>query len=187
VTYLTTRWVRCLCDGPPYHPRPIRSDSSLNGHLHYPDDIDKSLNEDSTDKIRKYRSDYNNNPPSTVSFMTPIPSRSGRLHGEFIRLLFFQTHWETDLFFTSSGVQFVQQNCGLFHFHLVVFSVTLKSKVDNTLDKYEVLRINLNVDGTPITSKTHIHPSHSETSRLLTSSLSLGVPVPRTTQCMRDV
>ena len=39
----------------------------------------------------------------------------------------------------------------------------------------------------PITSKSHTHPSHSQTSRLLTSSLSLGVPVPRTTQCIRDV
>ncbi len=46
------------------------------------------------------------------------------------------------------------------------------------------LRINLNIDGAPITSRTHTQPSHSQTSRLLTSSLSLGVPVPRTTQCM---
>ena len=30
----------------------------------------------------------------------------------------------------------------------------------------------------------HTHPSHSETSRLLTSSLSLGVPVPRPTHCV---
>ncbi len=29
------------------------SDPSLNGHLHYPDDIDKTLNETVTDKIRK--------------------------------------------------------------------------------------------------------------------------------------
>ncbi len=43
-----------------------RSDPSLNGHLHYPNDIDKSLNESVTDKIRKYRSDYNNNPKSRV-------------------------------------------------------------------------------------------------------------------------
>jgi hypothetical protein len=43
-----------------------RSDPSLNGHLHYPNDIDKSLNETTTDKIRKYRSDYNNNLPTTV-------------------------------------------------------------------------------------------------------------------------
>jgi hypothetical protein len=39
------------------------------------------------------------------------------------------------------------------------------------------LRINLNLDGAPIVSKSHTHPSHSQTSRLLTSSLSLGVPV----------
>ncbi len=61
------------------------SDPSLNGHLHYPNDIDKSLNEDATDKIRKYRADYTNKPLSTVSFMTVIVSTSGRLHSEFIR------------------------------------------------------------------------------------------------------
>ena len=37
----------------------------------------------------------------------------------------------------------------------------------------------LNIDGTPISSESHTSPSHSQTSRLLTSSLSLGVPVPR--------
>jgi len=41
------------------------SDPNLNGHLHYPNDIDKSLNETATDKIRKYKSDYNNNPPNS--------------------------------------------------------------------------------------------------------------------------
>jgi hypothetical protein len=50
------------------------------------------------------------------------------------------------------------------------------------------LRITLNLDGAPITSKSHTHPSHSETSRLLTSFLSLGVPVPdRATQCIRGM
>ena len=53
------------------------------------------------------------------------------------------------------------------------------------------LRIILNIDGVPVAasvaSRSHTHPSHSKTSRLLTSSLSLGVPVPRTTQCMRGV
>ncbi len=33
------------------------SDLNLNGHLHYPNDIDRSLSESATDKIRKYRSD----------------------------------------------------------------------------------------------------------------------------------
>ncbi len=70
------------------------SDPSLNGHLHYPNDIDKSLNESVTDKIRKYKSDYNNNPPTDVSFMVVVASTSGRLHSEFVRLLFLQTHRE---------------------------------------------------------------------------------------------
>jgi hypothetical protein len=80
------------------------SDPSLNGHLHYPMDIDRSINEAASDKIRKYHADYNNNPPSVVSFIPPIASTSGRLHSEFIRLLFLQAHRETDRFFTASGV-----------------------------------------------------------------------------------
>ncbi len=48
------------------------SDPSLNGHLHYPNDIEKSLNETTTDKIRKYHADYNNNPPSVVSFVPVV-------------------------------------------------------------------------------------------------------------------
>jgi hypothetical protein len=66
----------------------------------------------------------------------------------------------------------------LFHFRHTVFSVTLKEKVDNTLTKTETLCITLSIDGVSITSKTHTHPSHSQTSRLLNSSLSLDVPTP---------
>jgi hypothetical protein len=51
----------------------ISSDPTLNGRLHYPNDIDKSLNEAANDKIRKYRADYNNNPPNAVAFMPAIP------------------------------------------------------------------------------------------------------------------
>ncbi len=53
------------------------SDPSLNGTLHYPNDIDRSINKAATDKIRKYRADYNNNPPIVVSFIPTIPSTSG--------------------------------------------------------------------------------------------------------------
>ncbi len=42
------------------------------------------------------------------------------------------------------------------------------------LVKDATLRIMFNLDGPTITSKSHTHPSHSQTSRLLTSSLSLG-------------
>ena len=81
------------------------SDPSINGHLHYPNDIDRSLNEAAADKIRNFRADYNNNPPSSVAFMPIIASTSGRLHSEFVRLLFLQAHRENDRFFASSGLQ----------------------------------------------------------------------------------
>jgi hypothetical protein len=39
--------------------------------------------------------------------MPAIASTSGRLHSEFVRLLFLQDHRETDHFFAASGVQLV--------------------------------------------------------------------------------
>ena len=63
------------------------TDPTLNGHLRYPNNLDQSLNDANADKIRKYRADYNNNPPSVVSFMSVLVSTSGRLHSEFVRLL----------------------------------------------------------------------------------------------------
>jgi hypothetical protein len=53
------------------------TDPTLNGHLRYPNNLDQSLNDTVADKIRKYRTDYNNRPPSAVSFMTAIASTSG--------------------------------------------------------------------------------------------------------------
>jgi hypothetical protein len=144
------------------------SDPGLNRHLHYPNDIDESLNEAAADKIRKYRADYNNNPPNTVSLMPALSSTFRRLHSEFMRLLFLQAHRETDRFFAASGIQLAQPNRGLFHFRHAAFSSNLKAKVGSTLVKIAALRINLSIDGAPITSKTHTHPSHSQTSRLLT-------------------
>jgi hypothetical protein len=81
----------------------------------------------------------------------------------------------------------VQNDRGLFHCRRSSFSTQLKNRVVLTLTKTATLRIMLNIDGSPITSKPHTHPSHSQTSRLLTSSLSLSVPVPPTTQCLRVV
>ena len=59
------------------------SDPSINCHLHYPSDLDGSLNEAAADKIRQYRADYNNRPSNPISFMPAIASTSGRLHSEF--------------------------------------------------------------------------------------------------------
>ena len=117
--------------------------------------------------------------------MPVIDSTSGRLHSEFVRILFLQAHRETDRFFAASGVQSAQST-SVFHFRRAAFLQQLKSKVGLALAKAAALRIVLNLDGAPIASKSHTHPSHSQTSRLLTSSLSLGIPVPRPTQCVRD-
>jgi hypothetical protein len=43
-------------------------------------------------KLEKYRADYNNDPPAAISFMPDVASTSGRLHSEFVLLLFLQTH-----------------------------------------------------------------------------------------------
>jgi hypothetical protein len=117
------------------------SDPSLNGHLHYSNDIDRSLDEAAADKIRKCRDDYNNNPPNTVSFITAITSTSGRLHSEFVRLLFLQAHREPDRFFAASGVQLVQTDRDQFHFRRAAFSSQLKSRVGLALAKDATLRI----------------------------------------------
>jgi hypothetical protein len=59
------------------------SDLSINGHIHYPNDVDRSLNESVTDKIRKYHTDYNNNPPNVISIMSDIVT-SGRLNSDIV-------------------------------------------------------------------------------------------------------
>jgi hypothetical protein len=124
---------------------------------------------------------FNNNPPNAVAFMPAIAGTTGRLHSEFIRLLFLQAHRETDRFFAASGVQSAQSNLGAlyFHFRRAAFSNQLQSKCGLLLAKAAALRINLNLDGAPIASNSHTHPSHSQTSRLVTSYLSLGVPAPQ--------
>jgi hypothetical protein len=67
------------------------TDPTLNGQLRYPDNLDQSLNDGAADKVHKYRADYNNNPPNTVSIMTVIPSMSGRLHCVVVVWLFIGT------------------------------------------------------------------------------------------------
>jgi hypothetical protein len=40
------------------------------------------------DKIRNYRSDYNNRNSNSISFMQAVASTSGRLHCEFFHFVF---------------------------------------------------------------------------------------------------
>ncbi len=102
--------------------------------------------------------------------------------------------FEKNLFFKTflSGSRFTCYNNKSQSHNLPVASSTSAARLSHiaqkltwfSVAKTTVLRINLNLDGTPISSKSHTHPSHSQTSRLLTSSLSLGIPVPRPTQCV---
>jgi hypothetical protein len=78
------------------------ADPNLIGHLRYPNNLDQSLNDTTPDELRKYRADCIFNPSRGVGFMPSIASTSGRLHSEFIRILFLQDHRETDRFFSSS-------------------------------------------------------------------------------------
>ena len=73
--------------------------------------------------------------------------------------------------------------------HGVLLTAQIQSREysGNILTKTAALRIILNIDGASTGSRSHTHPSLSQTSLLLTSSLSLGVSVPHTTQCIRGV
>jgi hypothetical protein len=68
------------------------TDPTLNGHLRYPNKLDQSLNNAAADKIRKYRADYNNNPPNT----------------------------ETDRFFAGPGVQLAETDRGVSHYRFSI-------------------------------------------------------------------
>ena len=107
-----------------------------------------------------------------------------RLYCEFERILFLQAHRETDRFFATSGVEHAQtNNQDNFRFRGAAFYSHPKSKVGNILVKVTALSINLNIDGA--NPRAHTHPSHSQPSHLLFTSLSLGTPFPHCTYCMR--
>jgi hypothetical protein len=77
------------------------SDPSINGHLHYPNDLDRPLSEAAADKIQQYRADYNNRPSNAVSVMPATASTSGRLHSEFVCLLLFRRIGKLNAFLHS--------------------------------------------------------------------------------------
>jgi hypothetical protein len=142
-----------------------RGDPTLNRHLRYPNNLDQSLNDAAPDKIRKYRADYNNNPPSVVSFMSVIASTSGgyivnlsdyysyRLIGKLTAFLQLQEFSLHNLPVEDSSTFVVRRSSRVSN---------LKSKSGNLLAKAAALCINLNLDGAPIASKSHTHPSHSQ-------------------------
>jgi hypothetical protein len=51
------------------------------------------------------------------------------MHGEFLRLLFLQAHWETEAHFTATGMPSQRNNLDIFRFRRAAFYSSLKSKV----------------------------------------------------------
>ena len=71
------------------------------------------------------------------------------------------------------------------HFLSSASSSRHEAMVSGALARASDFSVGLGVSGATIVSGSCAHPSYSWMSCLLTSSLSLGVPVPRPAQCMR--
>ena len=140
------------------------SDPSINGHLHYPHDLDRPLNETDVDKIRQYHTDYNNRPSHVIAFMSDISSTSGHLHCEIVRLLFLQDHRETDRFLSVSGVHLAPSH---FHFLHTVFSEQGKKR-SNLSKRHELKKS---------TDQFQLLVFHCTDTHLYVFSLALVLPV----------
>ena len=70
------------------------------GQLRNPDNPDHiSLESSAADKIRNYRDAYAVN--RQVAFLPACVTTSGRIHGEFLRLLFFLSNKQADDYFAA--------------------------------------------------------------------------------------
>ena len=89
-------------------------------------------------------------------------------------------------FVLVSRMKFVERYRGNVTSFRSASSSRLEAMVGGALTSASVLHVGLGVDGTTIVSGSHVRTSHSWTSRLLTSSFSLGVSslFCRATQCM---
>jgi hypothetical protein len=86
------------------HPFIGASRSGHNqGQLRNPDNPDHILESAAADKIRNYRDPYQSN--RQVAFLPACMSTSGRIHGEFLRLIFFLSNKQADDYFAALGYQ----------------------------------------------------------------------------------
>ena len=74
-------------------------DAYRNGQLRY-DDPNLLLNNVTRAKVQKYRDDYSASDVNKV-FLSALLSTSGRIHGEFLRLLYILAHRQTVKFFDT--------------------------------------------------------------------------------------
>ena len=132
---------------------------SKNGQLCYPDDIDRPLREAAQKKVLKYQNAYAND--HSITFMPAIASTTGRLHAEFLRLLFWHAHRESEELFKLTG-QLAQPNQDAVFSKRAAFFNSLKGKVGHIMAKASALRVNMNLAPTvPSTSRARTSTSHA--------------------------
>ena len=107
----------------------------------------------------KYQNAYAND--HSITFMPAIASTTGRLHAEFLRLLFWHAHRESEELFKLTG-QLAQPNQDSAFSKRAAFFNSLKSKVGHIMAKASALRINMNLAPTvPSPSRTRTSTSHA--------------------------
>ena len=80
----------------------IRTDVTRNGQLR-DSDVNKLLETTARTKVARYREAYANRPGTTYAFLPCVMSTSGRIHGEFLRLLYILAHRRTEKYFADMG------------------------------------------------------------------------------------
>ena len=120
---------------------------------------DRPLRETAQKKVLKYQNAYAND--HSITFMQAIASTTGRLHAEFLRLLFWHAHRESEEFSKLTG-QLAQPNQDSVFSKRAAFFNSLKSKVGHIMAKASALRVNMNLAPTvPSTSRARTSSSHT--------------------------
>jgi hypothetical protein len=100
--FFTARKTDLLIDVTIRHPFIDAGRSGHNqGQLRNPDNPDHILESAAADKIRNYRDPYQRN--RQVAFLPECMSTSGRIHGEFLRLICFLSNKQADDYFAPLG------------------------------------------------------------------------------------
>jgi len=80
-------------------------DVRRHGMLRNPDRPDQLLDQAAADKIRNYREPYARN--QSLAFLPACLSTSGRIHSEFLRLLYFIADKQASDYFMVLGYEVV--------------------------------------------------------------------------------
>ena len=99
------------------------------------------------------------------------------MHGKFVRLLFLQTHRETEAPFTATGMPSQRNAADMFCFRRAAFNQSFMSKVGLAAAQAAALRINFNIDRCSVVAPPMQAPSRAPL--LLPLLFSRNLPFPR--------